>query len=150
MQTKEQGFTLIELMITIAVLAIIATMAAPSFGNMMLNQNLNKSTRDLIGTLTDAKTRAVLERRQITVTLKFIKQNNVLEDTDTIFYWQPSGKAILKTGSAASIIFRPNGLVNATTDTTFVVCNEASGNKSRTITITKMGTIQMVAEGNCT
>ena len=30
---KNHGFTLIELMVTIAVMAIIATMAAPSFNN---------------------------------------------------------------------------------------------------------------------
>jgi prepilin-type N-terminal cleavage/methylation domain-containing protein len=33
---KNRGFTLIELMVTIAVLAIIAMMAAPAFSNMAL------------------------------------------------------------------------------------------------------------------
>lgn len=33
---KIQGFTLIELMVTIAVVAIIATMAAPSFSNLLI------------------------------------------------------------------------------------------------------------------
>ncbi len=37
-----RGFTLIELMVTIAVLAIIVMMAAPSFGNMLAQQNLKK------------------------------------------------------------------------------------------------------------
>ncbi len=35
MRVRGNGFTLIELMVTIAVLAIIAMMAAPSFGAMM-------------------------------------------------------------------------------------------------------------------
>ncbi len=36
---KNQGFTLIELMVTIAVMAIIAMMAAPSFGDMVPNKS---------------------------------------------------------------------------------------------------------------
>ena len=48
MRHKENGFTLIELMVTIAIMAIIAMMAAPSFGDMLQRQNLNKSTQDLI------------------------------------------------------------------------------------------------------
>lgn len=39
MQRKEQGFTLIELMVTIAVMAIIAMMAAPSFGDLVARKN---------------------------------------------------------------------------------------------------------------
>ena len=46
MQKKELGFTLIELMITIAILAIIATMAAPSFGNLLEKQRFKKKERD--------------------------------------------------------------------------------------------------------
>ena len=42
MMKKIQGFTLIELMVTIAVLAIIAMMAAPTFGDMLDKQNLNR------------------------------------------------------------------------------------------------------------
>ena len=147
---KNHGFTLIELMVTIAVMAIIATMAAPSFGDMLLKQNLNKSTRDLVGILTDAKTKAVLERREITLTLKDVKQNSKLENTESIFYWQPSGKAILKTGSTTSVIFRSNGLVKASTDTTFTICNQVGGNSSKIIVISKMGAIQMVSESSCT
>ena len=47
MQRKEQGFTLIELMVTIAVMAIIAMMAAPSFGDMRDNQKLKLSVMEI-------------------------------------------------------------------------------------------------------
>ncbi len=41
MQNKHKGFTLIELMVTIAVMAIIAMMAAPSFTGMVRSNQLN-------------------------------------------------------------------------------------------------------------
>ena len=54
----QRGFTLVELMITIGVMAIIAVMAVPSFTNMLLKQNLNKSTRDLVIVLEKARSKA--------------------------------------------------------------------------------------------
>ena len=38
---KNNGFTLIEMMVTIAIFAIIAAMAAPAFGKMVTRQKLN-------------------------------------------------------------------------------------------------------------
>lgn len=52
-------------MVTIAVMAIIATMAAPSFGNMLNRQDLNKSSQELIAILNKARSVAVLERRVV-------------------------------------------------------------------------------------
>ena len=66
---KSKGFTLIELMVTIAILAIIATMAVPSFNSISLNQNLKKSTNTLTQEIKAARTKAILEKRQITLKL---------------------------------------------------------------------------------
>lgn len=143
---KNKGFTLIELMMTIAVLAIIATLAAPSFGNMLLKQNLNKSAHELTLVLTQARAKAALDRREITVQLN----TSTVADTTTQFNWMPNGKSVLKTGSPTSIVFLPTGLVKAaTTDTSFVICEQSSGSLSKTISISRMGTIQHVVEGTC-
>ena len=44
---NNRGFTLIELMVTIAVFAIIAMMAAPSFRTMQINQKLKLSVMEM-------------------------------------------------------------------------------------------------------
>lgn len=141
---KIRGFTLIELMVTIGILAIIATLAAPSFGDMRSKQNLNKSQQELIAVLNEARAKAVLERREITVQL-----NNNTANTASQLNWQPSGTAVLNVGSPNSIVFRMNGLVNANTDTIFVLCDKAGGKKSKTVSISKMGTIQNSTDGTC-
>ncbi|MEQ1065306.1 GspH/FimT family pseudopilin [Acinetobacter sp. XH1741] len=144
--TPQEGFTLIELMVTIVVMAIIAMMAAPTFGDMLINQNLNRSTEDLVSTINQARMKAVVERRQITVQLN----STYIADTDNQINWMPSGKAQLKTGSATSIIFLMSGLVkDATGDTTFEICNKAAGNKSKIISISRMGVIQSNTAGTC-
>ena len=147
MQKKEQGFTLIELMITIAILAIIATMAAPSFGNLIQKQNLNRSTQELIGQLNNARSKAVLERRDVTVQL-----NSLAADTPTQLNWASQDKTILKSGSPTEITFLLSGGVkNFAADINgkpFIICNESGGNKSKNISISLMGTIH-VTEGTC-
>jgi prepilin-type N-terminal cleavage/methylation domain len=74
---KNNGFTLIELMVTIAVMAIIAMLAAPSFGDMIVRQNLKKSTNELIGVLNQTRAKAVLERRKHRCQFKF-KRNRCI------------------------------------------------------------------------
>lgn len=51
----QEGFTLVELMVTIAVMAIIALMAAPSMSNLLESKRLDANQRDLINTLSEAK-----------------------------------------------------------------------------------------------
>ncbi|WP_130804871.1 pilus assembly FimT family protein [Acinetobacter ihumii] len=154
---KNRGFTLIELMVTIAVLAIIATMAAPSFGDMMATQNLNRSTQDLIFTFNQARSKAVLERRTMIVSLNTSQINNSVSQLN----WTPSGKALLKGSFSTSICFNllggvgdlngatPPQCIPATADKTFEICNKSNGSKSKIVTISKMGTIQQVIEGSC-
>lgn len=146
---NSRGFTLIELMVTIAVLAIIATMAAPSMGQMLRKQNMNKSAQDLISVLNNARAKAALERREITVQLNTTE----IADTATQLNWMPSGKAALKVASppVTSIVYLPNGLVKdgTATDTSFTICDQSSGTLSKTVSISRMGTIQQVVEGTC-
>ncbi|ATZ66212.1 GspH/FimT family pseudopilin [Acinetobacter haemolyticus] len=144
---KNWGFTLIELMVTIAVLGIIAAMAAPSMGQMLVKQNLNKSTQELISVLNNARAKAALERKEITVNLNAAET----ADSSDALNWAPSGKAVLKTGSPTSIVFLPTGLVKNWVSSTvpFTICDQASGSLSNQVSVSKMGTIQPVVEGTC-
>lgn len=64
-QMRNSGFTLIELMVTIAVLAIIVSIAAPSISTQ-LAQNQIKSTSTIIQTsISRAKTESAIKRSNI-------------------------------------------------------------------------------------
>ncbi|AYO55809.1 pilus assembly FimT family protein [Acinetobacter wuhouensis] len=144
-----RGFTLIELLVTIAVLAIVTMLAAPSFGNMITQQNLKKSTNELIGVLNQARAKAALERRNIEVELNLTEIDSLSENTDTTMYWMPYGKTHLTPTSETEITYGLNGgVVGAGGDTTFTLCSVAGG-KSQTVSVSKMGTIQQIVDGVC-
>ena len=60
---KNPGFTLIELMVTISVLAIGAALAYPSFSGVMRSNRLATSTNTLIASFNLARTEAIRSNR---------------------------------------------------------------------------------------
>jgi len=82
---KNKGFTLIELMVTIAVLAIVASIAAPKFQDTMEKRSIQKTATDLEKSLAQARADAVLYRKDVTVNFAI---NGVDDSAER--YWTPT------------------------------------------------------------
>ena len=110
MKTIKKGFTLIELIITSLVLAIIAMLAIPSFSNMLAKQKLNSDIRSLSGALTQSRGQAVFLRKDVQI--NFTKGSN----TDTQYYWSINPQnTIISLSTLSSLTFKKDGALNAVT-----------------------------------
>ncbi|GAB3364769.1 hypothetical protein GCM10027431_05110 [Lysobacter rhizosphaerae] len=64
---EASGFTLIELMVTIAVLAILAVMAAPSFADFIDRYRLRGAVDDAVSLVSNARAEAVKNDRDVSI-----------------------------------------------------------------------------------
>lgn len=81
-QDCDQGFTLIELVITIAIIAIIAAMAAPSMQRQIRQAKTNDAANIIEAALKDARTQAMIAQRSTRVVLT----NNTSSKKITVLY----------------------------------------------------------------
>jgi type IV fimbrial biogenesis protein FimT len=63
---SEAGFTLLELMFTIALAAILMAMAIPSFRSMIANNRLTTQANDVIGAINYARSEAISHNGTVT------------------------------------------------------------------------------------
>ena len=67
MQNHESAFTLIELMIAIAVAAVVLTLGVPSFNRVIERNHLTTHINGLVSTLHFARSEAIRRNKEITV-----------------------------------------------------------------------------------
>lgn len=65
MKNKEQGFSLVELIVTMIVLALLAGVAVPSFINTIQNTRATSLANSFVTTLNYARSEAIKRNRQI-------------------------------------------------------------------------------------
>lgn len=107
MQRKKQGFTLIELMITIAILAIIATMAAPSFTQTIRKNQLISDTRNFVDLLAETRSEAIFKQGERIV---------ALDNSVVTFYKKWSPTHVTKQSGDTSVTFNRLGQSTITTN----------------------------------
>lgn len=62
-----KGFTLIELLVVISLIAILASLAAPSFNDLRINQKISSYSSDLFASLLQARNESLKLSKPVTV-----------------------------------------------------------------------------------
>lgn len=135
---KPKGFTLIELMIVIALIAVIASFAVPQFGRMIESNRVISTTNSIVGLINFSRSEAIRRGERVTVTAQNDTLATTLTSDNSVIRQIEEAEGNISITDAA-ITFRANGLTTSAGDTTFTVCaGEAAG---RQIIVTKGGRV---------
>lgn len=146
MSLMAKGYTLFELLVVVSLIGIISLMAAPMYSNLAVNQDLESSTTNLITTINQARSKAIIENRVVQLRINNAYVSNVTD----VFDWNPVGKATLVRSTATTIYFGPNGFSQQSTtnksptaELIFTICNGSatSATASRQIVVSYLGSI---------
>ncbi|MDO5651288.1 MAG: GspH/FimT family pseudopilin [Moraxella sp.] len=144
-QRIQSGFTLVELMVVIMIMAILATIAAPNITNALERQRNRDTAQAIVTALKEARAESLLRRQTITVNVA----------TDGITLTDPNSNTLKNLGISANtpvtssvtngVQFRANKTVNAAATFT-VLCNTKDNKKiGRVITVDVNGNVVMNA-----
>jgi type IV fimbrial biogenesis protein FimT len=171
-----RGFTLIELMVTIAVAAILLTVAVPSLQDFIQNNRLSAVTNDLVADLAVARAEAIRRGSRVTVCASdnagtatatcsgsnwsagrlIFSDAGTVKTIDTgderLRTYDGSGSGVTLTSSKATpneyLQYRPSGAIDASAAVSFKFCD--SRNKGRTVTVSLNGQVTTTGESGTT
>lgn len=156
-KTTNTGFTLIELMVTIAVMAIIVTIAAPSFSTQLANQRVKSTAVNIQSALKEAKAESIIRRQNITVvdnlslnTIALTGRNNTLIATYSVKSQSTVSQAI-SPSSVTQVVFQPNKLISgAITEVVYTICDDSSDSETpKQVVVNKIANISIINAGSC-
>ena len=126
---RHGGFTLVELMVTVAVIAILAVVATPSMSAMLNNSRVTAQAEEMVSSLQLARSEAVRRNARVTVCAGangvcnnsanwnqwtvFGRDNTATPPVDDVIRDTQISGSVQMSGPADSIVFRPSGMIDA-------------------------------------
>ncbi len=161
-EPKNSGFTLAELLITMAIAVILLTIAAPNFSNMVADNRLTSATNEFVSAIALARNVAITRKRNTYITALSPTNTNEWGAGGWVVWSDDDGDDTRDAGEDVRIYDAVNSVVNInspgdSTDTNIVyeasgirqpggttpllisICDSRSDETGREITITLAG-----------
>jgi type IV fimbrial biogenesis protein FimT len=174
MKHKSNGFTLIELMVTVAVVAILSSLAVPSFRTLLAKRTVQAAADAMVSDFRYARSEALKRSNYVSVCassnstscmgvgatwksgwIVFIdgNGNGALDAGDEILRVQQAFDAITSiqnnpAGDKTSFVYQPTGMSKAASQSfVFTPTGTVPVNGTRLVCISNMGRAALRAEG---
>lgn len=130
------GFTLIEILVVVAILGVISVMSFPFYSRLISQNNVSDTVNNLVETLRKAQSYSLAGKDGSDWGVKYSNSSFVLlrESTNTTFDTYNLPTTINLTGLNHIVFSRPTGLPNVTG--TF---NISGGNETKSVTLNYEG-----------
>lgn len=171
---RQTGFTLVELMIAIGIVAILAALAMPSFQNMIINNRITAQANTMVGSINVARSEAVKRGHGVSlcassdgatcsggsafgggwIVFDDIDANQAMGAGDSVLFAYPplaSGSTVSFSG-AANLTFIGNGRPIPTfSGAVGTLCPPEGGSYCRYICVNSMGRprVAKTQDANC-
>jgi type IV fimbrial biogenesis protein FimT len=141
-----RGFTLVEILVTVALIGIISAIAIPDWGTLLPTFRLNGATRQVQSELHRIKMKAVNENVDFQL---------VYSDTANSYQVQRDGTLVetkilpegIELRGALTLEFTPRGTPNITSPVTVFLCN--TKNEGKNIVVRATGRIRTCKPASC-
>ena len=146
------GFTMVELLTVVSILAVILAVAAPSFREFLAGQQARGLSYDLTGDLMLARNEALKRNGSVTISRGGARWDQgwtvaAVSGGETLSRRNPTAQAVTIIGAPPTITFDFNGRVSS--PTTSVRITISSQSSSRCVQLDPSGRARSVA-GVCT
>ena len=152
-QATNEGFTLIELMVTIAVLAIIVSIAAPNISTQLANQRVKATTATLVNALKEAKAESVIRRQNINVVYSSTAKTIVLQNTSNtvLSTYSINSKSTISISpeTVTTVTFQPNKMTSNSTQVTYTICDSNTVASPRQVEVSTIASVSNKLGGAC-
>ena len=144
--TRNKGFTLVELMVTVAIAAILLGVAMPAFQSTARNNAVRATTNDLISSINLARQQSMSMRTQVELSpaaggwsngwqLTF-DDSSAGEDAE----FTPR-RNVSVTSTSSDLVFRSRGGLENGGNVEFTIVHDDSSTSSRTICVSFFGKV---------
>lgn len=148
-ENRQRGFTLIELIITVAVLAVVISIAAPNFQSLMANQRVKSAADELLMSIMYARAEAIKTRSEVAVVRTGANWGNGWSVKQGVVVLRKDDKSglLVSDFSGDKLTFSRNGRPSA--EATFSVCDVAGKAERRKVNVSLSGQARVTKSGSC-
>lgn len=158
LESDQQGFTLVEWMVGLAIMAILSSIAAPGLSGFLQRGGVDSAASALVRSLTQSRGLAIQQGRTLTLSINRTLTSGACGGTSVAVAWALQGSStdtleclsntdlqarygVSLTASASTVRFNANGLADNTSavDVTF-----SRGSKSAVVRIYAGGTARVL------
>jgi type IV fimbrial biogenesis protein FimT len=150
----EHGLTLVELLVTIAIVSILLTIGVPSFKSLLRSSDMYSNTSDMVTAFNYARISAVKNGTSVQISPQDLASwdsglvvwldsddDDIWDDGEELRLWDEfnTSSTVASTNSLTNFTFTASGEVN--NSDVLTICDDRNGETGRTINILTSGAV---------